>query len=478
MAAEASATAGDDLADVSEELRALRDEAVMPIHAEPHGAAIAGLLVSDFLQQAETADVVAMLVRAGVAPPDLRRRVDRAARAILTLVKRLGGAYLPERRVADRLNDKATSLRASMLDRMEATTPATVDVKLWVDAIRRGKGAADLVFDLRALANLFMDNLDAMADARPGVGAADPVDEIARTARRVAVMVEHSLRAGESEGDREHRWLLARAWTLFVPAYEELCRIGRFASRAHRDERRFPPLAVIVANGRAKKRAASLVPVRASRVTAAVRVAAPPAPVASAPPLAVDDDPAVELVTDPPPAHLHVEPEPEPEADAAPEPEADAEPEEADAAPPPLPAILPAPLAEAPPAPPAPPPVAELTDQAPTDDARQAARHPVEVEVAFCTSSNFYLGFTENLSEGGVFVATYCLLPIGSAIEIELHLPIGSIKVPGVVRWLRMVGASDDWPGMGVQFDGLAPGDEACIREFVAVRQPLFFEPA
>jgi uncharacterized protein (TIGR02266 family) len=94
------------------------------------------------------------------------------------------------------------------------------------------------------------------------------------------------------------------------------------------------------------------------------------------------------------------------------------------------------------------------------------------------SDSNFYLGITENLSEGGVFIATYLLKPIGTDVRVQLELPTASIEVSGVVRWLRTFDAGEDWPGMGVQFDRLDPKAEAQIREFIGYRDPLFFDDA
>jgi uncharacterized protein (TIGR02266 family) len=145
-------------------------------------------------------------------------------------------------------------------------------------------------------------------------------------------------------------------------------------------------------------------------------------------------------------------------------------------APPPLP-LRPAPAEE-----PAPPVDAEPEPEPPPAVApsvrppRQSERRPVHVEVGVFSDSNFYLGFTENISAGGLFIATYRALPIGSEVDIQLDLPTGSLTVTGVVRWLRTVDAGEGWPGMGVQFARLSADDEVRIREFVGIRDPLFFD--
>jgi len=44
----------------------------------------------------------------------------------------------------------------------------------------------------------------------------------------------------------------------------------------------------------------------------------------------------------------------------------------------------------------------------PAAEARRAhVRHDVELEVSLESESNFYMGLTENLSEGGLFIAIH-----------------------------------------------------------------------
>jgi uncharacterized protein (TIGR02266 family) len=110
---------------------------------------------------------------------------------------------------------------------------------------------------------------------------------------------------------------------------------------------------------------------------------------------------------------------------------------------------------------------------------RGDARFHANVEVGIETDSNFYAGFSENLSEGGVFVATYDLRPVGSEMALTLRLP-GSdepIRVRGEVRWVREHSdMSDQSPGMGVHFAQIDQQDVPRIRDFLRMRPPLFFD--
>jgi len=106
-------------------------------------------------------------------------------------------------------------------------------------------------------------------------------------------------------------------------------------------------------------------------------------------------------------------------------------------------------------------------------------RVPLEAEIGVYSDSNFYTGFTQDISAGGLFVATYDLHPIGTSVEVEFALPDGhQLKVKGIVRWLRdpIEDTPGVFPGMGVQFAGLSPQDQQAIEEFIANRPPMFFD--
>ncbi|HXK18610.1 MAG TPA: TIGR02266 family protein [Polyangiaceae bacterium] len=109
---------------------------------------------------------------------------------------------------------------------------------------------------------------------------------------------------------------------------------------------------------------------------------------------------------------------------------------------------------------------------------REHSRFSVDLDVTVGSDHNFYAGFAENLSAGGVFIATHKLKPTGSRIELSINLPDGAqIRVEGQVRWIRVFNErSDTPPGMGVKFDNLAPASVALIQSFLARREPLFFD--
>lgn len=113
------------------------------------------------------------------------------------------------------------------------------------------------------------------------------------------------------------------------------------------------------------------------------------------------------------------------------------------------------------------------------EEQRAHPRLAVEVEVSMHTQHNFYTGLTENLSEGGLFVATYENIPIGTSISVTVRLPNqNAIKAEGTVRWVREHSdfTEDVSPGIGVQFTDLQPDDRRVIESFIKTRAPLFYE--
>jgi uncharacterized protein (TIGR02266 family) len=112
-------------------------------------------------------------------------------------------------------------------------------------------------------------------------------------------------------------------------------------------------------------------------------------------------------------------------------------------------------------------------------DARAHRRLLLELEVSLQSDSNFYIGLTENLSDGGVFVATHLIQPIGTLVALTLRLPNRAtpLALAGRVRWVREFSEMlDAPPGMGIEFETISEPDAQSIREFLAARTPLFFD--
>lgn len=110
---------------------------------------------------------------------------------------------------------------------------------------------------------------------------------------------------------------------------------------------------------------------------------------------------------------------------------------------------------------------------------RRATRVPLDVEVGLATHTNFHTGFGENVSTGGLFVATFRLLPLGTSVELSFTLPDQTqVRVSAVVRWLRDphdLEMRDVPPGMGLEFVDLGAAEQAQVEAYVAARETLFF---
>lgn len=357
------------LVEVATRLFAIEQSAIVRPGTDPHSAAVTAMLVADYLQQPEVRDKLASVDLTLDKVQDL----GKLARALLAVVVRLDGDYLPDDRPipADMLS-KGQEVRATVSAALEKAKGGDADVALWLEAIRLGSGVVDLVYDLRTLGELCARHLPTAASATASSGAVN-------AARVAAHALEMALRDGEDPEDTKRRDTIARLWTLFLPLYDAAAKAGRALGRDEGKEQNFPPLALVASHRRARRRPFSLVP------------------------------------------------------------------------------------------------PASLTGDRPSEGRRQK-RQTVEIEVGIASESNLYLGFTENLSEGGVFVATYTRKPIGSTVEIALTFPNGDVvNVPGVVRWLRE-GAADTWPGMGVQFEALSPDDERKLQKFLSLREPMFYD--
>ena len=122
--------------------------------------------------------------------------------------------------------------------------------------------------------------------------------------------------------------------------------------------------------------------------------------------------------------------------------------------------------------------MSDMSEEGVKISGRQHARVSVNLGVTLRSDSNFYVGFADNISEGGLFVATHDLLPIGSAITLEFRLPGDDepICIPAEVRWQRPVSDPENGilPGFGAKFLEVDSADQARLDDFISSREPLF----
>jgi uncharacterized protein (TIGR02266 family) len=110
-------------------------------------------------------------------------------------------------------------------------------------------------------------------------------------------------------------------------------------------------------------------------------------------------------------------------------------------------------------------------------DVRQHERLSFAAEVTVKSETNFFMGFSENISEGGIFLATLSPPVVGESITITVKMPSDEeVDVTGIVRWHRFNG--DMATGCGVQFVDLTPRARQAFESMISQlsRDPLFFE--
>ena len=114
------------------------------------------------------------------------------------------------------------------------------------------------------------------------------------------------------------------------------------------------------------------------------------------------------------------------------------------------------------------------------DERRSSARYQVQVEVGLQTESNFYTGLTQDLSGGGIFVATHQIRHVGERIKVLLTLPGQgeTFEILTEVRWVRdtSFSRSPDDPGMGLRFLEMSPDAKKAVADFLTQRESLFFD--
>jgi len=112
------------------------------------------------------------------------------------------------------------------------------------------------------------------------------------------------------------------------------------------------------------------------------------------------------------------------------------------------------------------------------DERRIDTRFDMQVEVGLQSDNAFYTGLTQDIGQGGLFVATHDVRRIGERLTVKFTLPNRDqpIVADTEVRWVRDRASKDAPQGMGLRFLRLAPETEAVITQFLATNDSLFFD--
>ena len=109
----------------------------------------------------------------------------------------------------------------------------------------------------------------------------------------------------------------------------------------------------------------------------------------------------------------------------------------------------------------------------------RAQRLRMSAKITVRSQTNFFMGFSENISEGGVFLST--MSPPGVGEKIEVSIPLGDgdrqVVVEGIVRWHRQR-ADGSATGCGVQFLDISPEAKSALENLIRLlrKEPLFVD--
>lgn len=99
------------------------------------------------------------------------------------------------------------------------------------------------------------------------------------------------------------------------------------------------------------------------------------------------------------------------------------------------------------------------------------------LEVEFPYDTHFFAGLEGDLHCGGLFVATYHVLPPGTLVRLAFDLPGGAhVDARGRVKWVRDQDGLTTRRGLAVEFVDVDVDAVRHIAEFCAVRPPFFFD--
>lgn len=108
----------------------------------------------------------------------------------------------------------------------------------------------------------------------------------------------------------------------------------------------------------------------------------------------------------------------------------------------------------------------------------EVPRSKLVARVTLTSEDNFFVGFSEDIGEGGVFVASWDPPPVGARVELRVELPDdGIVAAVGEVGWHRL-DQSGKPDGCGVRFLELDDGARLELTELIDAigREPMVRE--
>jgi len=109
---------------------------------------------------------------------------------------------------------------------------------------------------------------------------------------------------------------------------------------------------------------------------------------------------------------------------------------------------------------------------------RTHKRVAMSVAVSGVSEDNFFVGFSEDISEGGVFISTLCPPAVGEVVDLSISISSElTLSVQGEVRWHR-TNQQCEATGCGVRFRLMGPEQVLALAQALCTidREPLFFD--
>ncbi len=101
-------------------------------------------------------------------------------------------------------------------------------------------------------------------------------------------------------------------------------------------------------------------------------------------------------------------------------------------------------------------------------DKRRHPRIPYEVTVDIASEDDFIIARVTDISEGGVFVDTDCVLEVGTACQLDVDLGFRTLSVNAEVAWHKRDHGA--FSGMGMRFAYMSASAREALRNFIALQ--------
>ena len=112
------------------------------------------------------------------------------------------------------------------------------------------------------------------------------------------------------------------------------------------------------------------------------------------------------------------------------------------------------------------------------EERRHAERVALKAQVTITSETNFFTGWSQNISEGGIFISSLAPPTVGTVVDVNLDLGGDgeTIALSCKVVWIRTEAGQP--VGCGCQFVGLSDIHAARIKSVMqgANREPLFYD--